>query len=322
VNTLTRTLTVAFSGLDPPDAAMGSYLLLGPSGTGKSHIARAVARMFQERSSRLAVVDCKQLTGSDDLHSMARQVAPHFQSTTGGEDGVRALPRYSILLVEHIEAAKPEFVQALLGIVESSQLVLPDGQRGSLAGCLVLMTSNFCSGEIYGQDPKEIGFSSGALDLEERERARIYEICSSAAEKRWGADLLGHLDDLIVFHRLHDHHFPMILDREVGRLNQQLASSGVQLEIGPEARAFLLARGCNFPRHGAWFLVKSFRRFVLFPLADLLADGLQSGTHVQVEADSGDRLRFVVNSSQDAARARCAQRAPSIAIEWDEVVSG
>jgi ATP-dependent Clp protease ATP-binding subunit ClpA len=322
VNTLTRTLTVAFSGLDDPDATMGSYLLLGPSGTGKTLIARSLARMLHDRASRLAIIDCRQLTGSEDLHFMARQIAPQFQPSTSGDDGVMLLPPYSILLVERVEAAKPEFIHAIMGIVESGQMVLPDGQRGILAGCLVLMTSNLCSGEIQGEEPKEIGFSTGGPELEEREKARIFEICASTVEKRWGPSLFGHLDDMIVFHRLRDRHFPMILDRQVGGLNRQLAARGIQVELGPEARSFLLARGAGFPEHGAWFLAKSFRRFVLFPLADLLADGLPSGSYLQVDVESTDRLRFVVTGSRDAARAVVRGSDPSIPIQWEEVVSG
>lgn len=318
VNTLTRSLTVALSGIDSLETPIGSYLFLGPSGTGKSHLARALARMLGGQSDRLAVVDCNQFGGGNDLQAMAGQIAPHFQKSGGNEDGHLAMPRPSILLVENLEAAKRGFVQALLGMIETGTLRLSEGHQGSLAGCLVLLTSNLCAGEIYGEDRQEIGFSTGALDLEERERARIYEVCASAVEKRWGSVLVGHLDDLIVFHRLRQCHFPLILERQLETLNERLASRRIRVEIEPEARAYLLERGAGYPRHGAWFLVKSFRRYVVFPVADMVADGTTANARVQLELDEERRLRFVVRAQGPEDAPVDSRSEWSIPIDWEE----
>jgi len=318
VNTLTRSLTVALSGIAPPETPIGSYLFLGPSGTGKSHVARALARMLGDLNDRLAVVDCNQFGGANDLQSMAGQIAPNFQNSGNSEDGLLTMPRPSILLVENLEAAKHGFVQALLGVIETGRLRLSDGHHGSLAGCLVLMTSKLCAGEIYGEDRQEIGFATGTLDLEERERARIFEICASTVEKRWGSVLLGHIDDLIVFHRLREHHLPLILDQQIENLNEQLTSRRIRVEIEPEAREYLLAGCAGYPRNGAWFLIKSFRRYVVFPLADMMADGTNTNARVQVDLEGGARLRFRVRpqGQEDAPADFAPER--SIPIEWEE----
>jgi len=318
VNTLTRSLTVALSGIDPVEAPIGSYLFLGPSGTGKSHMARALARMLGGQGDRLAVVDCSQLGESNELQGVAGQIASQFQNTGSHEDGLLAMPCPSILLVENLEAAKPEFVQALLGVIETGRFRLAEGHQGSLAGCLVLMTSSLCAGEIYGEDRQEIGFSTGALDLEERERARIYQVCASTVEKHWGPVLLGHIDDLIVFHRLREHHFPAILDRQLADLNERLASRRIRVEIEPQARSYLLARGACYPRHGAWFLIKSFRRYVVFPVADMLADGTATDARVQVDLDAEERLCFLVRAERRDEAPATASLEGSIPIEWEE----
>ena len=106
-----------------------------------------------------------------------------------------------------------------------------------------------------------------------------------------------------MFHRLREHHFPAILDRQLDILNEQLASRRIRVEIEPEARAYLIARGSNYPRHGAWFLIKSFRRYVVFPVADMVADGSTSNARVQVDLEaaavrSTELLRRVLEPSE------------------------
>jgi ATP-dependent Clp protease ATP-binding subunit ClpC len=317
VNTLTRSLTVALSGLDTPEAPIGSYLFVGPSGTGKSHIARMLVRFLGGPAERLVAVDCSQLGGPNELQSLSGLLAPYFRGAAGREEGPAELLRPSILLVENLESAKPVFVRALLAAVEDGRLRLPDGQQGSLAGCLVLLTSSICSAEIYGGDRRDIGFSSGAQDLEEREKARIYQICAAAVEKRWGPRLLGHLDDLIVFHRLRERDLPRILERQLAELNERLASRQIRVELTPSARSYLLARGSGYPRHGAWFLIKSFRRYVLFPIADIVADGAASAAQVQVDLEGGERLRFLVRAVGRDEAAPDGRGGAPIPVEWD-----
>jgi ATP-dependent Clp protease ATP-binding subunit ClpC len=232
-----------------------------------------------------------------------------------------AMAPLSILLVERVERARPELVASLVSTFQTGQVMLPDGKCGSFRGSLVLLTSNLCGREIYEAGRQEIGFSSGAADLEESEKARVYQLCSTAAEKLWGADLLAHLDDLIVFHRLREHHLPFILRRLLLELNRQLTASGeLTCEIEPEASSFLLARGAQFMRHGAWAMVKVFRRFVLFPIADLTMSGqVRRGSNIAVSLGNNDRLRFAVSGPAAASASPGARPRARVPVKWDEV---
>jgi ATP-dependent Clp protease ATP-binding subunit ClpC len=322
VHTITRSVTVALSGLGQQDVPLGVYLLVGPSGTGKTHLARSLAERLHGDSSRLAIADCAQLGGRQDWQAFSRHLAPYFRHPVQ-DRGYRlmAMAPLSILLVERVERARPELVASLVSTFQTGQVMLPDGKCGSFRGSLVLLTSNLCGREIYEAGRQEIGFSSGAADLEESEKARVYQLCSTAAEKLWGADLLAHLDDLIVFHRLREHHLPFILRRLLLELNRQLTASGeLTCEIEPEASSFLLARGAQFMRHGAWAMVKVFRRFVLFPIADLTMSGqVRRGSNIVVSLGNNDRLRFAVSGPAAASASPGARPRARVPVKWDEV---
>jgi ATP-dependent Clp protease ATP-binding subunit ClpC len=313
IATLVRAATVGLSPLGGRDGPLGTYLFMGPSGTGKTHMARVVARLLH---ASVAVIDCVQVGNRDDWSGLVRQLMPHLAST--GDDATLALPPRSVVLVEHVEAAKPEAVKALLSALESGCLVLPDGKRGGLRECLVLLTTALCAREVYGADRQEIGFSSASAEQELTEKARIYQLCSAAAERAWGSDVLGHLDDLIVFHRLWEAQLPFILRRLMLELNGRLRPLRVSCLLEPEAAAFVLGRGGRFMRHGAWYLVKVFRRFVLFPIADLLASGrLSGGGRVRISPDSADRLRFDVIERADPAP-EAADEPFRVPVAWDD----
>jgi ATP-dependent Clp protease ATP-binding subunit ClpC len=314
VDTIVRAMTVAMSHLGNPQGPLGAYLFLGPSGTGKTHMARSVAELLHGDRRRLVVADCVQMDTPDEWASLAMQLAPHFRPARADDD-LLYMPRHSIVVVEHLEAARPTVVRALAGALESGHIMLPGGRRGSLRECLVLMTSTLCAREIYGADRQEIGFSTASAEQE----------LTAAAERQWGAELLGHLDDLIVFHRLREHHLPFILRRLVEELNGQLEPHEVECRLEPLAVAFLQARAARFLQHGAWFLTKVFHRFVLFPVADLMSSGrVQPGRRIRVHFEGDERLRFEVEPRAGSARtsATAGHRSFRVPVEWETEAQG
>lgn len=323
VSAVTRTLTVALSGLHNPASPLGIYLFVGPSGTGKTHLARSVAKVIHGEPRRLVAVDCIQLGGREEWSGFIAQIAPAFRpARRESNDGMLSMGPLSVLLVEHLEWARPETVQALITALETGFLMLPDGKYGSLSGCLVFMTTGLCAREIFDAGRPEIGFSP-ARDIEETEKARIYQLVSTAAEKQWGTDLLGHLDDLLVFHRLREEHLPFILRRLVLQINARLGRREISVSLDPSAEGILLSRAVRHLRHGAWILVRMFRRFILFPVADLAESGkLAAGSHIVVRADDDDRLRF--DTLPDGPRSTpvsVLERPFEVAVAWEETAA-
>jgi ATP-dependent Clp protease ATP-binding subunit ClpC len=321
VQALVRSVTIAHSELSGREAPVGMFLFLGPSGTGKTHIARSLARVLHGNTERLAIVDCVQLEQQDDWQEMVRRIAPHFRYPVPGYgEQLRAMAPLSILLIEHLEAVRSEFAQALVASFETGRIALPDDASGSLRGCVVLLTSRLCAREILGEDRQEIGFSPASGDMGEGERARLFESCCESVELAWGTDFLGHLDDLIIFHRLHERHLPQILERFVTELNRKLAGQRVRIELEAAATRFLLERGARFLQHGAWYMGKVFRRFVLFPTADLASsDRLRPGSRIAVRLVD-ENLCLAVD--EEDAGAEPVERPDGtgidIPIDWEE----
>ena len=224
----------------------------------------------------------------------------------------------SILLFEHLEAVRWEFAQSLLSAFESGRVGLGDGGYGSFRGCLVLMTSRLCAKEIFGEDRPEIGFSSGQGDLPESEKKRIFDACRESVEAAWGHDFLGHVDDLILFHRLRESHLPLLLERLLDELNRRLQPDCVHVELEADATRFLVERGARFLDHGAWYLCKVFRRFVVFPLAELSASGvLRAGAQITLRRQN-DGLAFVPFNVAPPVVVPGPSAAVEVPIVWDE----
>ncbi|GEM_PF-1117134 len=317
VNSLVRAITRTLGGFAEERGPLGVYLFMGPSGTGKTHIVRSLAQLLGFNGERLAVADCTQASTVEDW---SRQMAPLFRHQDEASPTAPPTPdNISILLIERLERGRPEMVRALMAAIETGYLLLPDGQRGCLSRCLVILTSNLCSKEILEAGHRGIGFSHSHEDEEESENARIFQICHSAAERQWDRDLLGRFDDIVIFHRLSEDHLPLILDRQLAILNRRLAHRGWRCETSEEAREFLLERGGRDLRQGARPLIRAFRRFLEYPVADLAASGrLEYGEIVHAFGAGPDGLRFAIPESVDLGAPSADRRGTGsdVAVEW------
>jgi len=316
VRAVVRSVTVAASGLEPAKAPAAVYLFMGPNGTGKTHLAHSLARLLHGNTHHLEVIDCVRML-PHQAPDLGRLLRPHFRYTSAQDNDVQVMAPLSILLLENLDSATPDVAQSLFASLESGHLLLPDGGWGSLQGCLVFMTSTLCGNDVFEARPG-LGFAPGTEDLAESEKERIYQICSATALKRWGAEVLSHVDDLIVFHRLRECHLPFILQRLVDGVNEQLAAHDVAVHLDQPAVDFLEARGACFLQHGAWVLRKAFRRFIVYPLADLIHSGrTPAGSRILVRVDAGSSLEFeVVDGAESGERSSDNAESCEIPVEW------
>jgi len=263
-----RGTTRVMSGLTPRERSWCAYMFMGPSGTGKTQLVRTLAQTLHGEDRGLFIADCTHFVHSDPWTAFATQLAPMFfrPRLEDGSSVFEAAP-FSVLLIEYLERGRKEISKALTAALDTGRLALPGGRLGSLDRCLVFITTSLCSGEIL-EESSRIGFQGGmASGLEDD---RISKICRSQAEEQFGEDLVNRLDALVVFHRLQDEHVGEIFDRRFDRLNRWVGERGFRCDLLPPARRFLLERSRGDTKLGARELVRVFRRFLEFPVADLM----------------------------------------------------
>jgi len=318
IQSVVRGVTRLASGLMPRERSYCAHLFLGPAGTGKSHLIHVLARILHGDTRRIVVADCAQLVPGDPWSALALQLAPLFGAAAASMQwGIVEPPPLSILHLEYLERASREVTKALAVALETGQVQLPGGRRGSLKDCLVFITSTLCSAEILDEAPR-IGFTVTADDEEVgTERARVFRECRTKAEQQFGEDLVGRLDGLVLFHRLQEEHLSQVLDRRLLRLNRYLLARGFQTALSPEARAYLVERGRRDLRMGALDLIRTHQRLVEFPLADLLISGrIPPGSTVRIERrPDEEHLHFTVSAPTKADSGVAPREVPVI---WND----
>jgi ATP-dependent Clp protease ATP-binding subunit ClpC len=317
INSVVRGVTRVVSGLTPRERTLCAYMFVGPTGTGKTHLVEALAGILHGDERRVVVADCSQFTHGDPWMAFAAQLAPLFAMARMSDQwAVLEPPPLSIIRIEHLERGPKEITKSLAAALETGQIMLPEGRRGSLRNCLLFMTSGLCTREILDEAP-QIGFS-GTQEGEAGEgQEKLYEICHERADEQFGSDLMGRLDEMIIFHKLQQEHLSEILDRRASRLGGWLAQRGLRYELQPEAKAFLLERGRRDLRRGARDLVSAHRKFVEFPMADLLVSGrISDGRVVIVDRKAEEsHLHFTVTKAESERTVKPFHEVP---VSWEE----
>lgn len=321
VNSIVRGATRAVSGLMPSDTPRCSYMLMGPTGTGKTHVVRTLARVLQGDSTRLVVADCSHFVQGDPWTALVGQLAPLFVvPRPGAHWSILDTPPLSILLIDYLERGRPELSKALAAALETGHLTLPDGRMGSLRNTLVFITSSLCAAEIFDQGAG-IGFSGAVEGNTGEDGEKLFRSCHAEAEEHFGADLMARLDALLLFHPLRQEDLAGILDRMFEELNRQIGLRGFGCRLLEPAKEFLVKKGGENLRFGARDLVRAHRRFVEFPVGDLMVSGrIPSGGLVLIDHKPGsETLHFTIRPGGSEHMAAPREAVPqAIRVDWTE----
>ena len=267
----------ARSGLKDPNRPIGSFIFLGPTGVGKTELARALAEFLFDDERAMIRIDMSEY---QEKHTVARLVgAPpgYVGYEEGGQltEAVRRRP-YSVVLFDEIEKAHHDVFNLMLQILDDGRLTDGQGRTVDFKNTIVIMTSNIGSQRILEY--------RGTFAGEGYERMK--EAVLEEMRHHFRPEFLNRVDEIIVFHALSEAHLKQIVEIQLGRLRARLAERHIQLELTDAARENLVLTGYD-PHYGARPLKRAIQKKIETPLGRLLLSGeVRDGQTVVVDADS------------------------------------
>jgi ATP-dependent Clp protease ATP-binding subunit ClpB len=284
------------SGLSDPNRPIGSFLFLGPTGVGKTELARALAEFLFDDERAIIRLDMSEYM---EKHSVARMIgAPpgYVGYEEGGQltEQVRRRP-YSVVLLDEIEKAHPDVFNVLLQILDEGRLTDGKGRTVDFRNTVIIMTSNVGSAAIFelaATDPK---------------RAR--EEALAALRELFRPEFLNRIDDIVLFHPLGESQIELIVDMQLRHLIGRLAERQIAIELTPAAKTLLFREGYD-PAYGARPMKRAIQRLIQDPLALKILDGqISAGDRVRVDAGAKDGgMKFDRETAKPVPAAKSAKK--------------
>jgi ATP-dependent Clp protease ATP-binding subunit ClpB len=268
----------ARSGLKDPQRPIGSFIFLGPTGVGKTELARALAQFLFDDEHAMIRIDMSEY---QEKHTVARLIgAPpgYVGYEEGGQltEAVRRRP-YCVILFDEIEKAHGDVFNLLLQILDDGRLTDGQGRTVDFRNAVVIMTSNVGSHRIleYRGEPAGSGYETMKLTVTDELR------------RHFRPEFLNRVDEIIVFHALTEEHLKSIVEIQLGRLRKRLEERKIELELSDAARTHLVRAGYD-PSYGARPLKRAIQREIETPLArKLLSRDIRDGQKVAVDYKGG-----------------------------------
>lgn len=287
---ISKALRRSRADLKDPRRPIGSFLFLGPTGVGKTYLARNLAEfMFGDREA-LIQVDMSEYMEKFTTSRLIGSPPGYVGHDEGGQlsEAVRRRP-YSVVLFDEIEKAHPDVMNLLLQILEDGTVTDSLGRKIDFRNTIIIMTSNVGASMIKRQT--SLGF--GAMQEEEADFEGMKAKIMEESRKSFKPEFLNRLDDLVVFHMLEKKDLNQIVDLEVDKLVKRLEDKEIAMKLAPTARDFLSEKGFD-PEYGARPMRRAVERHLEDPLAEALLRGeVKAGDTVKVVHKKGaDELSF------------------------------
>jgi ATP-dependent Clp protease ATP-binding subunit ClpC len=289
VKAVARSIRKARSGLKDPKRPMGSFIFVGPSGVGKTLLAKALAEFMFGDPDALIYLDMSEYMEKHNVSRLVGAPPGYVGYEEGGQltERIRRRP-YAVVLLDEVEKAHPDVFNMLLQIMEEGRLTDSFGRHIDFKNIILIMTSNLGADIIKGGSSFGFGKRSEVQDYEKMRKALMGEV-----EKFFRPEFINRLDDVVVFRPLMKDDLVTIIEYELSKVRKRLTEKGMKMELDAAAKDFLIDKGYN-PDFGARPLRRALGQYIEDPLAEnLLMGEFKSGDEIHVTRVEGqDHLTF------------------------------
>ncbi len=297
IMTISKAIRRSRSGLKDPKRPIGSFMFLGPSGVGKTELAKTIAEFLFEKEETLIQVDMSEYMEKHSVSKLVGSPPGYVGYDEGGQltEMVRRKP-YSVILLDEIEKAHPDVFNILLQIFEDGHLTDSQGKRVDFKNTVIIMTSNLGAREIQKSTP--MGFKK--IDTEDLSYDEIKDKVMSELKRVFRPEFLNRLDEVIVFHKLTEKQVFNIMDLMMSRLGQALELQGILIDIKKSAKDLLLNKGYDSSM-GARPMRRAIQHLIEDPISEkIIAGEVKSGQKVVVKSKDG-KMQFEIKKLSSSA---------------------
>ncbi len=313
IEAISRAVRRSRSGLKDPRRPVGSFIFLGPTGVGKTLLAKALAKFMFGEDEALIQIDMSEYMEKHNVSRLVGAPPGYVGFEEGGQltEKVRRRP-YAVILFDEIEKAHHDVFNMLLQIMEEGQLTDSFGRHIDFRNTILIMTSNIGASVIKNQ--ASLGFKKTSADrtYEEMKKELLEEV-----EKNFRPEFLNRLDEIIVFQSLDRDDLREIIDIELSHVADRMRAQGLELQLADAARDFLIEKGYN-PEYGARPLRRAIEQQLEDPLAEeLLRGGLTGKAIMRIDA-AEDRLIFDAQKIEEPEEDETVDAEAAVAAEGEE----
>jgi ATP-dependent Clp protease ATP-binding subunit ClpC len=287
------------AGLKDPNKPIGTFIFLGPTGVGKTQLAKVLAKFLFDTTDNLIRVDMSEYMEKFSVSRLVGAPPGYVGYEEGGQltEKVRRKP-YSVVLLDEIEKAHPDVFHILLQVLDEGQLTDSLGRRIDFRNTIVILTSNIGTRQIaeFGHG---VGFDTSAKKATRDEQAK--SILQKALQKTFAPEFLNRIDDVIMFNSLGKEEINKIIDLELQGLYDRVKSLGYQLKIANTARDYIAERGFD-ANYGARPLKRAIQKYLEDPMAEVL---------IKAELQEGDTIYVGFNAPKSEIRIKIQKKKES-----------